>query len=97
VKYSTLSTREITVLELVKRSAACQHTGGVKAQVCPLESFTGRKCEDVRRRVPDVSVEHPGVKAKVGLEEGLLRTIEWQRRVTQPMKQAEEASGISGL
>jgi nucleoside-diphosphate-sugar epimerase len=36
------------------------------------------------RRVPDVSLcaKLLGVKAKVDIDTGLARTIEWQRRVT---------------
>jgi UDP-glucose 4-epimerase len=49
----------------------------------PYESFTGKQYEDVRRRVPNVSLCERvlGVRAKVGLEEGLARTIAWQRDV----------------
>jgi UDP-glucose 4-epimerase len=47
----------------------------------PYESFTGKKYEDVRRRVPDTSLSQEilGVKATVPLDEGLKKTIEWQR------------------
>lgn len=50
----------------------------------PYESFTGRRYEDVMRRVPDVTLCERllGVRARVGLEEGLRRTLEWQRGVT---------------
>ena len=57
-------------------------------QRAPLhDELSGRRYEDVRRRVPDVSrcERILGVKAAVGLEEGLTRTIEWQRSVTPPM------------
>ena len=45
------------------------------------EISAGRKYEDVRRRVPDVSKANRllGFGAKVSLEEGLKTTIAWQR------------------
>jgi UDP-glucose 4-epimerase len=78
------STHEITILELAKTIKRLSKTHGeLKLKFVPYESFTGRRYEDVRRRVPDVSrcERILGVKAKVGLEEGLARTIEWQRNV----------------
>ena len=80
------TTREISILELAETIKRLSNTAGeIKLQFVPYESFTGRKYEDVRRRVPDVSrcERILGVRAKVGLEEGLTRTIEWQRTVTE--------------
>jgi UDP-glucose 4-epimerase len=79
------SVHEITILELaalIKR--LCGTPGEIRLRFIPYESFTGAAYQDVRRRVPDVSrcERILGVKAVVGLEEGLLRTIEWQRRLT---------------
>jgi nucleoside-diphosphate-sugar epimerase len=79
------STHEITVLDLARTvKRVCNTPGDLKLRFVPYESFTGRRYEDVRRRVPDVSrcERILGVKATVGLEEGLGRTIEWQRAVT---------------
>jgi len=79
------STDEITILELAKRIKKLSGTQGeVKIEFIPYESFTGKKYEDVMRRVPDVSLcrELLGVEAQVGLDEGLTRTIDWQRVVT---------------
>jgi UDP-glucose 4-epimerase len=86
------STHEITILDLattIKR--LCNTPGELKLKFVPYESFTGAKYEDVRRRVPDVyrCENILGVKAKVGLDEGLARTIEWQRRVTLGRAQVE--------
>jgi UDP-glucose 4-epimerase len=78
------STHEITILDLAKTvKRLCNTPGDLKLRFVPYESFTGRSYEDVRRRVPDVSrcERILGVKATVGLEEGLARTIEWQRSV----------------
>jgi UDP-glucose 4-epimerase len=80
------STHEITVLDLAETiKRLCNIPGEIKLRFIPYESFAGGKYEDVRRRVPDVSrcEKILGVKARVGLEEGLARTIEWQRGITQ--------------
>jgi len=79
------STHEITIVDLARTIKRLSNTAGeLKLKFTPYESFTGNKYEDVRRRVPDVSKSERilGVTAKVGLDEGLSRTIEWQRQVT---------------
>lgn len=76
------SDREITILDLAKTIKQISNTPGeLQLKFVPYESFTGRKYEDVRRRVPDSSrcEQILGVKAVVTLEEGLSRTIAWQR------------------
>ncbi len=76
------SNHEITIIDLAKTIKRLSHTPGeLKVKFVPYESFTGGKYEDVRRRVPDSSrcEKILGVKAEVGLEEGLSRTIAWQR------------------
>lgn len=80
------NTEEITILELARRVHAVSGVGGEpKIQMVPYESFTGAKYEDVMRRVPDTSLCERllGVKAHVSLDEGLRKTIEWQRAVTE--------------
>jgi UDP-glucose 4-epimerase len=80
------STHEITILELAKTIKRLSNTPGeLKLRFVPYESFTGRSYEDVRRRIPDVSrcEQILGVKAVVGLDKGLTRTIEWQRRTAE--------------
>lgn len=80
------STHEITILELAKIIHRLSGAPGeANIRFVPYESFTGKAYEDVRRRVPDVSrcTNILGVTAQVGLEEGLIKTIEWQRRITQ--------------
>lgn len=74
---------EITILELAQRIKAASETPGeLKVEMVPYESFTDKKYEDVRRRVPDTTFSQKilGVKASVPLDEGLKRTIEWQRK-----------------
>ena len=48
----------------------------------PYKTFSGKNYQDVMRRVPDISKARRllGFIPRVGLEEGLARTIEWQRR-----------------
>lgn len=80
------STREITIIDLAVTIKKLSNTPGeLKLKFVPYESFTGKKYEDVQRRVPDVSKCENllGVRARVGLEEGLLRTIEWQRTASR--------------
>lgn len=79
------NTQEITILELAKKIKRLSGTPGeLKIDFTPYESFSGKKYEDVMRRVPDVSLCEKllGVKAQVDIDDGLARTIEWQRRVT---------------
>jgi UDP-glucose 4-epimerase len=94
------STHEITILELAKMIKRLSRTPGeLKLKFVPYESFTGRKYEDVRRRVPDVSrcERILRVRAKVALEEGLVRTIEWQRNATTPQDRTTLAANSSAL
>jgi len=79
------ATTEITILELAKKIKELSGTPGeLKIEFVPYESFTGQKYEDVMRRVPDTSLckKLLGVEAVVDLDDGLRRTIEWQRQVT---------------
>jgi len=81
------STAEITILDLAKKIKQLSGTpGDLKVEMVPYESFTGKKYEDVMRRVPDTSLckRLLGVEALVSLDDGLLKTIEWQREITHP-------------
>lgn len=80
------NTEEITILDLAQRiHRLAGGAGSARIDFIPYESFTGRKYEDVMRRVPDTSLCERllGVKARVGIDDGLRRTIEWQRAFTQ--------------
>lgn len=80
------STQEITILDLAQRIHRLSGTtGDARIEFIPYESFTGKKYEDVMRRVPDVSLcaKLLGVRAQVDIDEGLKRTIEWQRLITK--------------
>lgn len=85
------STFEITIADLARKIKELSGTPGeLKLEFVPYESFTGGKYQDVMRRVPDVSLckRLLGVEARVGLDEGLAKTIDWQRQVRE-----QEASG----
>jgi nucleoside-diphosphate-sugar epimerase len=76
------SAEEVTILDLATRiHRLCGGTGEPRIDLVPYESFSGKAYQDVMRRVPDVSKCERllGVRARVGLDEGLGRTIEWQR------------------
>jgi len=79
------SNQEITILDLAHRIKRLSGTAGeIKLQFTPYESFTGKKYEDVMRRIPDIALCEKllGVRARVDIDEGLRRTIEWQRGLT---------------
>jgi UDP-glucose 4-epimerase len=79
------SDQEISILDLAKMIKRLSKTSGKLAlEFVPYESFTGKKYEDVMHRVPDLTLCKTilGVTPKVSLEEGLSRTIEWQRTIT---------------
>ncbi len=89
------STHEITILELanvIHRLSGVEEP--LKLEMVPYNQISGRKYEDVRRRVPDVSkaAELLGYRAEVSLEDGLRRTIEWQRQIR--CSQAAVASAV---
>ncbi len=76
------STHEISILDLavmIHRLSGSDHPLDLK--MIPYDEIGGRRYEDVRRRVPNVEKANRllGFQAKVSLEEGLRRTIEWQR------------------
>ena len=78
------STHEITIVELARLIHRLSETPDpLRLEFVPYKQISGREYEDVRRRVPDVSKaeELLGFKAKISLEEGLLRTLEWQRAI----------------
>ena len=59
-------------------------TRPLKLEFTPYDEISaGRKYEDVRRRVPDVTNAEGklGFQTRVNLEEGLKITIEWQKAI----------------
>jgi UDP-glucose 4-epimerase len=89
------STHEITILELAQTIKRLANTPReLKIKFIPYEAFSGGKYEDVRRRVPDVTKSERilGVKARVRIEEGLAKTIEWQRLAIRESTRPQESS-----
>ena len=85
------NTQEITILDLAQRIKRLSATPGeLRIEFIPYQSFTGKKYEDVMRRVPDVTLCERllGVRARVDIDDGLRRTIEWQRAFTQKLSAA---------
>ena len=80
------SDEEVTIVELARRiHAVSGRPGEPRLEFIPYESFTGKKYEDVMRRVPDTTLarEVLGFEARVSLDDGLARTVEWQREATR--------------
>jgi UDP-glucose 4-epimerase len=76
------STHEISILDLAKLIHRLSGSDqSLDINLIPYDEIGGRRYEDVRRRVPNVEKANRrlGFQAKVSLEEGLRRTIEWQR------------------
>ncbi len=77
---------EITILELAEMlNDIADETTKAEIKLIPYnEISSGRKYQDVMRRVPDTSKAERilGVKAKTSMREGLRFTYEWQKRVT---------------
>ena len=76
--------QEITILNLAKLLKRISNTPGeLKYQLIPYDQISkGREYQDVMRRVPDTSkaLRLLGFKAQVGIKEGMLATLEWQRQ-----------------
>jgi UDP-glucose 4-epimerase len=58
----------------------------------PYDELNGKKYEDVMRRVPDTRKAEQllGFRAKVGLEDGLSRTIAWQKALRAAERECVE-------
>lgn len=78
------STHEISIVELAKTIHRLSGSSKpLRLEFVPYQNISGKQYEDVRRRIPDVSKAERllAFKARVSLEEGLKRTIEWQTAV----------------
>ena len=78
------STHEISIIELANLIHGLSGSKEpLRLEFVPYNKISGKDYEDVRRRIPDVSKAEQllGFKAHVSLEEGLKRTIEWQKAV----------------
>ena len=76
------NTKEVTILDLARLVWKLAGRGEPKFKFISYQTFG--KYEDVRNRVPDITKARKllGFEPKTDLEEGLLRTIAWQKQVT---------------
>ena len=87
------SNYEITILNLANLiNKLCNKlfnsTNELKLKFIPYSSIAGKKYEDVRRRIPDITKAKNilGFEPKVKLEEGLTKSIKWQKQVRNSKK-----------
>jgi UDP-glucose 4-epimerase len=76
------STHEISIVDLAHMIHRLSGTTSpLQLEFIPYDQINARKYEDVRRRVPDVTKAKRllGFEATMSLEDGLKRTIAWQR------------------
>ena len=76
---------EINIAELARLIHELSGTEfPLRLNFIPYQDISGRRYEDVRRRVPDTTKAKTqlGFEAQVGLREGLAITIEWQRTLS---------------
>jgi len=83
------SDQETSILELANliiRLASKEKR--LKPVFIPYEGFYGLFYEDVKRRVPDITKARRvlGYEPKIGLEQGLLRTIQWYEQHPERLK-----------
>jgi len=80
------NTEEIAILDLGKKIwRLIRGPEAPRIDYIPYRQFPGRY-EDVRRRIPDIRLAREILRfvPRTSLEEGLLRTIEWQKQIPQP-------------
>jgi UDP-glucose 4-epimerase len=77
------STKEIAILDLARLVWKLAGRGEPKVRFISYQTFG--KYEDVRNRAPDISKarELLGFEPRTDLEEGLAKTVAWQRQVTE--------------
>jgi UDP-glucose 4-epimerase len=90
--------QEISINELARTiHRLCGTEAPLKVEYIPYDEISGRRYEDVRRRVPDTSKAKLllGFEAKVPLESGLEQTIAWQRAYSLELSASEALTNIS--
>jgi UDP-glucose 4-epimerase len=74
--------QEISILELAEEvHRLCDVPWPLQLTMVPYDQIANRKYEDVIRRIPDIEKARRvlGFEARVTLEDGLRKTIDWQR------------------
>jgi UDP-glucose 4-epimerase len=79
------SDREISILNLAHLISRMIGNREPKLRFVPYAAFNQGRYEDVQRRVPDTTRSRDvlGLSCQVSLEEGLARTIAWQREAAR--------------
>lgn len=83
------TTEEISILELAHLIKKLSGTPGeLKLKFVPYSSFSNEKYEDVIRRIPDLTKARKilGFNPKTRLVDGLIKTIDWQRKTIEANK-----------
>lgn len=82
----------LTLAETIHRLCGVEWPLGL--QMTAYDAIAGRKYEDVRRRVPDLAKARRaiGFEARVSLEEGLSKTIAWQKEIRARQAHAAESN-----
>lgn len=79
---------EINILELAELvHSLCHVPWPLRVQMLPYDLIAGRPYEDVRRRIPCIEKAKRTIKfeARIPLEVGLRKAIEWQRAFIDPL------------
>ena len=79
---------EINILGLAELvHSLCDVPWPLRVQMLPYDNIAGRPYEDVRRRIPCTEKARRIIKfeARIPLEVGLRKTIEWQRAFIDPL------------
>ncbi len=82
--YNIGNPEEISILDLAKMIWKMVRSDDPVIEFIPYQSFS-KNYEDVPRRVPNIqkSKDELGFEPKISLKDGLLQTVEWQRKVTR--------------
>jgi UDP-glucose 4-epimerase len=86
--------QEISILQLAEEvHRLCEVPWPLRLELVPYNLIANRKYEDVRRRIPDIEKARRilGFEAKVSLEDGLRKTIAWQRPFVDKGKAMSQA------
>jgi UDP-glucose 4-epimerase len=89
------STHEISIVELAKTVHSLSRSKEpLRLEFIPYKQINGQEYEDVLRRIPDTRKAQLllGFQAEVSLEDGLKKTIAWQKAVRQAGQPLEVAS-----
>jgi UDP-glucose 4-epimerase len=91
--------QEISILELAEKvHRLCEVPWPIRLEMVPYDRIANRKYEDVARRIPDIEKARRvlGFEAKVSLEDGLCKTIAWQRPFVAESETMSQVQSLVG-